>query len=110
MGVVVTRKPGGISQLYNTETGQVTFKCKSDSAFMFIEAFDGIVKFNKKGAIATVNGHITSLDSCDVIKENDSTYKDALMQIIQDHKEYAKEQQNSMEKEIQRLEDKLTSF
>ncbi|MDX1595499.1 MAG: MmcQ/YjbR family DNA-binding protein [Nitrosopumilaceae archaeon] len=110
MGVVVTRKPGGISQLYNTETGRVTFKCKSDSAVMLIEAFDGIVKFNKKGAIAVVNGHITSLDSCDLIKETDAYYKDALKKIIQDHKDFAAEQQKLMEAEIQTLVDKLASI
>ncbi|MGH1521094.1 MAG: hypothetical protein ACRBB2_01800, partial [Nitrosopumilus sp.] len=67
MTVTVTRKPGGITQLFNTETGRVTYKCKTESAFMLMDAFDGIVKFNKKGAIATVTGHVVSLESCDVI-------------------------------------------
>jgi hypothetical protein len=48
MTVTVTRKPGGITQLFNTETGRVTYKCKAESAFMLIEAFGGIVKFNQK--------------------------------------------------------------
>ena len=50
MTVVVTRKPGGVTQLFNTETGRVTYKCKAESAFMLIEAFGGIVKFNQKEA------------------------------------------------------------
>ncbi len=62
MTVTVTRKPGGITQLFNTETGRVTYKCKAESAFMLIEAFGGIVKFNQKNSIATVTGHITSLE------------------------------------------------
>lgn len=110
MGVVVTKKPGGISQLYNTDTGKVTYKCKSDSAFMLIEAFGGIVKFNKKGAIAAVNGEIKSLDSCDVIQKNDPDYKKALTQIIQAKKDFAQEKQNSMQKEIQTLENQLSKI
>ena len=68
MTVIVIRKPGGVTQLFNTETGKVTYKCKAESAYMLIEAFGGIVKFNQKDATATVTGHITSLQSCDVIK------------------------------------------
>ena len=110
MGVIVTRKPGGIAQLYNTDTGRVTFKCKSDSSLMFIEAFGGIVKFNKKGAIATVNGMVTTLDSCDVIKENDPEYKHALTHIIQAQREFAKEKNDLMQKEIHLLEEKLSKL
>lgn len=46
MTVTVTKMPGGITQLFNTETGRVTYKCKSESGYMFIEAFGGIVQFN----------------------------------------------------------------
>jgi hypothetical protein len=49
MTVIVTRKPGGVTQLFNTETGRVTYKCKAESAYMLIEAFGGIIKFNHKG-------------------------------------------------------------
>ena len=110
MTVTVTRKPGGITQLFNTETGRVTYKCKADSAFMLIEAFGGIVKFNQKGSMATVTGHITSLESCDLIKEGDSNYKDALSSIISAHKEFAKQVSDSYQKEIQNLENKLQGF
>ncbi len=30
MTVIVTRKPGGVTQLFNTETGRVTYKCKAE--------------------------------------------------------------------------------
>ncbi len=110
MTVTVTRKPGGITQLFNTETGRVTYKCKAESAFMLMDAFDGIVRFNKKGAIATVTGHVTSLESCDVIKQEDSEYKDALMAIISSHKEFAQILANSYQKEIQELENELSSL
>ncbi len=110
MTVIVTRKPGGITQLFNTDTGMVTYKCKAESAFMFIEAFGGIVKFNQKGAIAIVTGHITSVESCDVLKKGHSEYKDALTAIISAHKEFAKTVSDSYQKEIQELENKLSAL
>ena len=110
MTVIVTRKPGGITQLFNTETGKVTYKCKAESAFMLMDAFDGIVRFNKKGAIAAVTGHVTSLESCDIIKQEDSEYKTALMAIISSHKEFAQISANSNQKQIQNLESKLSSL
>ena len=110
MTVTVTRKPGGITQLFNTETGRVTYKCKAEFAYMLIEAFGGIVKFNQKGAIATVTGHITSLESCDVIKKGHPKYKDALTAIILAHKEFAQNVSDSYKNEIQKLENKLSSL
>jgi hypothetical protein len=110
MTVIVTRKPGGVTQLFNTETGRVTYKCKADSAYMLIEAFGGIIKFNHKGAIATVTGHITSLESCDVIKKGHPNYKEALTTIISAHKEFAKNVSDSYQKEIQEFENKLSGI
>ena len=110
MTVIVNRKPGGITQLFNTETGRVTYKCKAESAFMLIDAFDGIVKFNRKGAMATVTGHITSLESCDVIKKGHPDYKDTLTSIILTHKEFAQNVSDTYQKEIQDLENKLSAL
>ena len=110
MTVTVTRKPGGITQLFNTETGRVTYKCKAESAYMQIEAFGGIVQFNQKGAIATVTGHIISLESCDVIKKGHPNYKDALSAIILAHKEFAQNISNEYQNKIQELENKLSGF
>ena len=109
MTVTVTRKPGGMTQLFDTETGRVTYKCKAESAYMIIEAFGGIVQFNQKGAIATVTGHITSLESCDVIKEGESSYREALSAIISAHKDFAQKVTDSYQKEIQELENELSS-
>lgn len=110
MAVIVTRKAGGVSQLFNTDTGRVTYKCKSDSALMLVEAFGGIVKFNKKGATATITGDIKTLDSCDVIKEDTLEYKDALKRIIQSLKEFTKEKNEIAQQEIAKLESKLSSL
>ena len=110
MTVTVTRKPGGITQLFNTETGRVTYKCKAESAFMLIEAFGGIVKFNQKGSIATVTGHITELESCDVIKKGHSEYKQVLITIVTSYKEFAQSVSDSYQKEIQELKNKLSTL
>ncbi len=110
MAVTVTRKPGGITQLFNTDTGRVTYKCKADSAYMLIEAFGGIVQFNQKGAIATITGHITSLESCDVIKKGHPNYQTALASIISSTKEFAQNVSDSYQKEIQELENKLSDI
>ena len=110
MTVTVTRLPGGITELFNTDTGRVTFKCKAESAFMPIEAFGGIVKFNQKGAIASVTGEVTSLESCDVIKESDEEYKEALSAVINTRKEFVKTKYDEAQKEIQKLESKLASL
>jgi hypothetical protein len=110
MTVIVTRMPGGITQLFNTETGKVTFKCKAESALMPIEAFGGIVKFNQKGAMATVTGHLTTLDSCDVIKETDEGFKEAMSIVIKAKKEFTKNKYDTAQKEIQELENKLSSL
>ncbi len=110
MTVIVTRKPCGVTQLFNTETGRVTYKCKAESAYMLIEAFGGIIKFNHKGAVATVTGHITSLESCDVIKKGHPNYREALSTIISAYKEFAQNVSDSYQKEIQELENKLSSL
>ena len=110
MAVLVTRKPGGVTQLFNTETGRVSYKCKAESAFMYIEAFDGIVKFNQKNAMATVTGHVTSLESCDIIKKEDQGYKEALVIIISAQKEFAQIVSDTSQKEIQELENKLSNI
>ena len=109
MTITVTKMPGGVTQLFNTETGRVTYKCKAESAYMLIDAFGGIVKFTKKGAMATVTGHVTSLDSCIVIHKNESEYKDALSKIIQAHKEYAKIKAEFYAQEIKNLESQISS-
>ena len=110
MTVIVSKIAGGVTQLFNTETGRVTYKCKAESALMPIEAFGGIVKFNQKGAFATVTGDLTTLDSCNVIKEDDPGYKEALSKVINDKKEFVKNKFDAVQNEIQELENKLSSL
>ena len=108
MAVIVTRKPGGVTQLFNTDTGRITYKCKAESAYMPIEAFGGIVKFCSKGATATVTGHVTEIESCDVIKKEDPRYRDALLSVIASYKEFAGESSETYQKEIEGLESELS--
>jgi len=77
---------------------------------MLIEAFGGIIKFNHKGAIAIVTGHITSLESCDVIKKGHSSYKEALSTILSAEKEFAKNVSDLYQKEIQEFENNLSGI
>lgn len=77
MTVIVTRMPGGIAQMFTPETGKVTYKCKGDAAYMEIEAFGGIVRFNKRGSKAIVAGHVTELQDCEVITPEDDGYLEA---------------------------------
>ena len=109
MTVTVTKMPGGITQLFNTETGRVSYKCKADSGFMFIEAFGGIVKFNQKGAMATVTGNTISLDSCAVIKKGDPQYDQAASAVIQSYKDFIRLKTEMYEKEFHDLEKQLIS-
>ena len=110
MTVTVSKNPGGVTQLFNTETGRVTYKCKADSAFMPIEAFGGIVKFNQKNAIVTITGEVKTMENCDVIKEGDPNYKEALSAVIDAKKEFVKNKYHEAQKEIQDLENKLSSL
>ena len=48
MTVIVTKMPGNVVQLFNPDTGKITYKCKSEQAFLKLDAFDGVVHFNKK--------------------------------------------------------------
>jgi len=110
MTVVVTKMPGNITQLFNTETGKITYKCKSESGYVMIEAFGGIVKFNQKGATATITGNLTSIESCSIIKESDLCYKEALIKIINAQKQHSTDMSEIYHKKIQELERKLDSI
>ena len=110
MTVTVSKNPGGVTQLFNTETGRVTYKCKAESAFMPIEAFGGIVKFNQKGAIVTITGEVKTMENCEVIKEGDTGYKDAFAAVIQAKKEFVQTKYDEAQKEIQELENKLSTL
>ncbi len=110
MTVIVTKMAGGITQLFNTKTGKVTYKCKADSAFMLSEPFGGIVKFSQKGAMAIVTGDAKTLDSCEIIKLNDEGYKEALSKIIEAKKTFVNGKLENAQKEIQELENQLSSL
>ena len=110
MTVIVTKKPGGITQLFNSTTGKVTYKSKSETAFMPIEAFGGIVKFTRKGAMATVSGEVIALDSCEVIKQDDAFFKDALSRVIQAHKDFSHDQNKSYQNQIKELENQFSNL
>ena len=108
MTVIVTKMPGGVAQMFNPDTGKITYKCKSDQAYMKLDAFDGIVKFNKKNAKAIVDGPKTSLENSVVIKETDINYDQALQAVLQSEKNFKEEQKTKLEHEISELSSKLS--
>jgi len=103
MTVIVTKLSGGISQIFNPDSGKITSKCKTESGFLKLEAFGGIVKFNKSGSNAIVFGFITSTEDCEVIKENDDGYKEALYA-------YKNSQIQAKEKEIAKLNQEISQL
>ena len=107
MTVIVSKMPGGIAQLFNPDTGKITYKCKSEQAFLKLDAFDGIVQFNKKNAKAIVDGPKTALEDCQIIKENDSGYSDALKSVLESAKKFKEEQISTLNQEITQLEKNL---
>jgi len=108
MTVIMTKMPGGVSQFFNPDTGQITYKCKKDFAFLKIEAIGGIVKFNKKGAKATVTGPFASIEDCEIIKENDVSYEDALKVCLEAQKSGNQEIIANLQNEISDLDKQLT--
>ena len=108
MTVIVTKMPGGIAQMFNPDTGKITYKCKSDQAYMKLDAFDGIVKFTQKNAKAIVDGPKTSLENSVIIKENDVDYAQALRTVLQSEKNFKEEQKTKLEQEISELSGKLS--
>ena len=107
MTVLVTKMPGGIAQVYNPQTGKITYKCKGDKAYLKLDAFDGIVKFNQKNSKAIVDGPHTSLEDSVVIKKDDPEYSQALRAVLEAEKKFKEEQKSILEKEISDISSKL---
>ena len=108
MTVIVTKMPGGVAQLFNPDTGKITYKCKADSAYLKIDAFDGIIKFNQKGSKAIVDGPKTALENCQIIKKSESGYKEALDQVKRSEKSFREEHIAKLNQEISELDQKLS--
>ena len=108
MTVIVTKMPGGVAQIFNPDTGRIAYKCKVEQAYLKIDAFDGIVKFNQKDARAIVWGPNTSTESCEVIKNGDPGYNEALQAVLKAELEDKQNLQNNTAKEIEELQKKMS--
>lgn len=100
MTVIVTKLPGGVSQLFNPDTGKITYKSKLDEAYLKINAFNGIVKFNKKGSRAIVDGPNTTIEDCEIIKPDNTSYNDALQKTLNFEKKFKEEQISQLKQEV----------
>ena len=107
MTVIVTKMPGGITQLFNPETGKITYKCKSEQAFLKLDAFGGIVQFNKKGSKAIIDGSKTSLEECNLITKSHSEFDKALNNVLESEKRFKEEQVAKLNQEISEISEKL---
>jgi hypothetical protein len=74
-----------------------------------IDAFDGIVKFNKKGSRAIVDGPNTTLEDCEIIKSENPSYADALQKAINSEKKFKEEQISQLKQEVDDIISKITS-
>lgn len=107
MTVIVTTMPGNIAQIINPATGRITYKCKGDTAFMDIEAFGGIVKFNCKNSKAIVSGPVTRLQDCRVIRPEDSEYMQARKAAIESAIKFNREKISDLQQDLQSLENSI---
>ena len=103
MTVIFTKMAGGVVQLFNPETAKITYKCKSDTAVLQLDAFDGIVKFNCKGAKATVDGPKTTLENCTLIKKNDAEFAEAYKAVLEAQKKFKEENIAKLQNDIAAL-------
>jgi len=89
--VVVTTMPGGIAQVFNPDTGRITYKCKSErGAAMEIEALGGVVRFFGRGSSAAVAGRSAELHECEVLSEGDEGYAEAAAEARRCRAEFAR--------------------
>ena len=108
MTVIVTRLPGGISQMFNPDSGKITYKCKAEGGYLKLDAFGGIVKFNKSGSKAIVDGPNTSSEDCDIIKEDDPKYSDALKAFFESQKKAKEDQIEQLNQEISEISKQIS--
>lgn len=110
MTVTVTKMPGGVAELFNPDTGKITYKAKSDVAFLNLDSFDGILKFTKKGAKATILGTLIETDSCEIIKKNSPDYNSALRKCLEMEKEFLERKSESIIVQINEIQKKLNNL
>lgn len=99
--------PGGIVELFNPDTGKVTYKAKADVAFLNLDSIGGVLKFTKKGAKATILGSLIEIDSCEIIQKDSPDYKTALSTCLMLEKEFLEKKLDSLNKQISEIQQKL---
>lgn len=101
---------GGIAEIINPETGKITYKAKTDATFLYLESFDGIVKFNKKGAKATIIGSVIDLQDCEIIQKSSPKYKPALFECFKAERLFLQSKRQSIDAELLQLEKKISEL
>lgn len=99
--------PGGVVELFNPDTGKITYKAKADAAFLNLDSFGGIIKFTKKGAKATILGNVVETDSCEIIKRDSADYKGALRTCLSMEKEFLEKKLSVISEQISSIQRNL---
>lgn len=107
MTVTVTKMPGGVVELFNPDTGKITYKAKADTAFLNLDSFGGVLKFTKKGAKATILGNTIETDSCEIIKKDSPNYISALKLCLSMEKEFLEKKSESIAIQISEIQSRL---
>lgn len=94
--------------MFNPDTGKTTYKCKADRGYLKLDAFGGIIKFNKNGAKAIVLGPNISYESCNFVKEDDSEYPDTLKAFLESQKTAKEEQIKKLNQEISEISKQIS--
>ena len=105
--VTVTKMPGGVVQVLNPDSGKVTYKAKSDTAYLNLESFGGIVKFNKKGSKITMQNAEVTNEDCEIIKKDSHTYKTAMSEALKAQKIFLEQKKDQIEQEISQVASRL---
>lgn len=110
MTVTVTKMPGGIVELFNPDTGRITYKAKGETAYLLLENMKGIVRFPKKGSLITIQGPNMSLNDCEMINADSPDFKNALLVCLQAEKKFLEEKRNDIDSKIQEINSKISSI
>ena len=101
--------PGGIVQVLNPDSGKITYKAKTGTAYLKLDSFGGVVKFHNKGSKATMQDAVVSTEDCEIIKQDSPSYKSALKEALKAQKSFLENKKTLLEEEISKITAELES-
>lgn len=95
MTVVVTRMPGGVSQVFRPDSGRITYKSRRGPAYLRIPGIAGVAWFAKKGSRVVIEGVDISLEDVTLIAPDSEGYSEALRLAVEAEEAFGKESRSS---------------